>query len=117
MNKKGRLTQKEFETIFQNFDLDSSDELYEPSQQESELDESISKFESMPIPEENGDSLESSTNQNRKNIPKITTKLQKGESVFGCNTEELVFVKWHYTKEVLILSNCHNDKIVSVKRE
>ncbi|GLV33472.1 hypothetical protein CBL_20209, partial [Carabus blaptoides fortunei] len=53
---------------------------------------------------------------NRKNLPKINDKLSRGESIFKCSSTGLMFAKWQDTKEVLMLSNCHNDIIVTVQK-
>jgi len=55
-------------------------------------------------------------NPNRKYLPKIKEKLKRGEYLFQCSKDGLLFVKWQDTKEVLMLSNCHNTDIVSVKK-
>jgi hypothetical protein len=54
---------------------------------------------------------------NRKNLPKITNKLKRGESVFQCTSDGLMFVKWQDTKEVLMLSNCHKNNVVTVNKK
>ncbi|KAF2903606.1 hypothetical protein ILUMI_02577 [Ignelater luminosus] len=38
----------------------------------------------------------------------------RGESSFRCTTDELLFVKWQDTKEVLLMSNCHNTNVTTV---
>lgn len=55
--------------------------------------------------------------RNRKNIPKYSEKLQRGESVFFSTTDNIIFTKWQDTKEVLLLSNCHSNEVVLVKRK
>jgi len=53
---------------------------------------------------------------NRKNLPKIDTKLAKGESVFKACKEGLLYTKWQDTKEVYVLSNCHKNTLTTVKK-
>lgn len=53
---------------------------------------------------------------NRKNVPKIIGKLQRGESVAKCTEDGIVCFKWQDTKEVLLMSNCHGNQLGSVSR-
>lgn len=53
----------------------------------------------------------------RKNIPKLPEKLKRGQSVFKCTNEGVIFAKWQDTKDVLVLSNCHTNKVVSLNKE
>lgn len=53
---------------------------------------------------------------NRKNIPKFTNKLNRGESEFLGNKYGTICARWQDTKEVLMLSNCHADGLMTVKR-
>ncbi|GLV46139.1 hypothetical protein CBL_05200 [Carabus blaptoides fortunei] len=55
-------------------------------------------------------------NRNRRYLPKIKDKLKRGEYLFQCRKDEQLFVKWQDTKEVLMLSNCHNAAVVSAKK-
>lgn len=52
----------------------------------------------------------------RKNVPKFSDKLEKGDSYALQNTSGTLAVKWHDTKEVLVLSNCHSNIKTTVKR-
>ncbi|XP_068209199.1 piggyBac transposable element-derived protein 4-like [Palaemon carinicauda] len=54
---------------------------------------------------------------NRKNLPKLDVKLQRGESeMYVCN-EGILVVSWQDTKFVTILSNCHNTEIGVTQRK
>lgn len=55
--------------------------------------------------------------RNGKNIPKDITKLDRGDSKFLCNENKTLFIRWQDTKEVLVLTNCHSDDTVLVKRK
>ncbi|XP_055376720.1 piggyBac transposable element-derived protein 4-like [Condylostylus longicornis] len=54
---------------------------------------------------------------NRKDLPKITAKLERGEYIFKSNQHGTMAVKWQDTKEVLVLSNCHTNTVGTVKRK
>lgn len=54
---------------------------------------------------------------NRKNVPKVTQKLAKGESVAQSTSDGVIGFKWQDTKEVLLLSNCHDNKVTTVERK
>lgn len=54
---------------------------------------------------------------NRRELPKITEKLERGEYIFKCNQYGAVCVKWQDTKEVLVLSNCHTNTVGTVERK
>lgn len=54
---------------------------------------------------------------NRKNVPIMKEKLKKGESVSQSTADGVVGFKWQDTKEVLLMSNCHDDTITSVERK
>ena len=46
---------------------------------------------------------------NRKNLPVMTSKLKnRGDVEFKCSTTGVVAAKWKDTKEVLLVSNCHD---------
>ena len=50
---------------------------------------------------------------NRKNLPIMTTKLKnRGDVEFKCSTTGVVAAKWKDTKEVLLVSNCHDANTV-----
>lgn len=53
---------------------------------------------------------------NRKNVPTIGGKLQRGQSAFRCTSTGLLCVKWQDTKEVLLMSNCHNPNLTTVTK-
>lgn len=53
---------------------------------------------------------------NRKNIPNITKKLNRGKSEILGNKYGIICVKWHDTKEVTVLSNCHGKNLTVVQR-
>lgn len=53
----------------------------------------------------------------RKNIPNLQTKLKKGESEFRINKNGTLFVQWRDSKDVMVLSNCHSDKIETAVRK
>lgn len=54
---------------------------------------------------------------NRKNVPVIKDKLQKGESISQATADGVIGFKWQDTKEVLLLSNCHDDEVTTVERK
>lgn len=54
---------------------------------------------------------------NRKNVPKMTEKLKRGESTFRCTDSGLLCVKWQDTKEVVVLSNCHQPSLTTVGKK
>ncbi|CAH1964254.1 unnamed protein product [Acanthoscelides obtectus] len=51
---------------------------------------------------------------NRKNVPTMGDKLQKGESQFRCTSSGLLYVKWQDTMEVLLMSNCHKPNLTTI---
>ncbi|XP_044761190.1 piggyBac transposable element-derived protein 1-like [Coccinella septempunctata] len=53
---------------------------------------------------------------NRRNLPKIDTKLEKSQYVFKCTPKGLLYVKWRDTKDVCVLSNCHSNDVTTVKK-
>lgn len=53
---------------------------------------------------------------NRKNVPKFGNKLQRGEAEFKGTSFVLLCVKWQDTKEVLVMSNCHNNEMEVVTK-
>ncbi|KAG4079222.1 hypothetical protein HA402_012658 [Bradysia odoriphaga] len=55
---------------------------------------------------------------NRKNLPKITDKLKRGESKSMCILDDgIICYKWQDTKEVTLLSNCHSHVIETANRK
>lgn len=54
---------------------------------------------------------------NRKNVPVIAEKLKKGESIAQSTADGIVGFKWQDTKEVLVMSNCHDDELTTVERK
>lgn len=54
---------------------------------------------------------------NRKNLPKVTEKLNRGEYVFKCNSSGTLAVVWQDTKQVMLLSNCHEATVGTVQRK
>lgn len=52
----------------------------------------------------------------RKNIPKVNSKLDRGQAEFLCADGGITFTRWQDTKQVLALSNCHGDKMTKVLR-
>ena len=48
----------------------------------------------------------------RKNTPNLSEKLQKrGDAAFVANQSGTIALKWQDKKEVMILSNCHDDSM------
>lgn len=54
---------------------------------------------------------------NRRNVPVIKEKLKKGESIAQSTSDGIIGFKWQDTKEVLLMSNCHDNNITSVERK
>ncbi|XP_055909332.1 piggyBac transposable element-derived protein 4-like [Eupeodes corollae] len=54
---------------------------------------------------------------NRKGLPIIHQKLKKGESAIKASNTGVMFVKWHDTKVVSVLSNCHTANVVEVNKK
>ena len=54
---------------------------------------------------------------NRKNMPAMKEKLQRGQCVFRSTNNGLLCTKWQDTKEVIVLSNCHGPKIVTITKK
>nr|CAI5821164.1 unnamed protein product [Callosobruchus analis] len=54
--------------------------------------------------------------RNRKRLPKsvVNTKLKKGEIVANQNKNNVVFIKWHDKRDVLLLSTKHTDEMKEV---
>lgn len=53
----------------------------------------------------------------RKNVPKFSGKLERGDSeVFTCS-EGLISFRWRDTKDVLLMSNCHDSTIGIINRK
>lgn len=53
---------------------------------------------------------------NRKNVPKFSGKLQRGDSEFRVNDNGTIVCRWQDTKELLAISNCFSDNVVMVQR-
>lgn len=53
---------------------------------------------------------------NRKHLPKMPGKLVRGESVAQASDDGVIAIKWQDTKEVTVVSNCHDYNISSVER-
>lgn len=53
---------------------------------------------------------------NRKNVPAIDGKLQRGQSSAKCTDDGIICFKWQDTKEVLVMSNCHTGSISTADR-
>ncbi|XP_047112433.1 piggyBac transposable element-derived protein 4-like [Schistocerca piceifrons] len=54
---------------------------------------------------------------NRKNVPKSTKKLTRGECEFLCNLSGMLWFKWQDTIEVILVSNCHSNDVCTVNRK
>lgn len=54
---------------------------------------------------------------NRKNIPTMAGKLERGESMAKSAVDGVIAFKWQDTKEVTLLSNCHKSDISTVTRK
>ncbi|XP_054737971.1 piggyBac transposable element-derived protein 3-like [Anastrepha obliqua] len=54
---------------------------------------------------------------NRKSVPKIPEKLQRGEAIFKVNSAGTIAVKWQDVKEVMLLSNCLTSEMSTVRRK
>ncbi|KAJ8929585.1 hypothetical protein NQ314_017692 [Rhamnusium bicolor] len=54
---------------------------------------------------------------NRKNVPIMKEKLQRGQSIFRCTNSGLLCMKWQDTKEVILMSNCHNPDLTTVSKK
>ena len=58
------------------------------------------------------------SNKNRKNVAKLCKKFtEKGESEMACCKEGLLCVRWKDTKDVLLMSNCHEPKETKITRK
>lgn len=55
--------------------------------------------------------------KNRKNVPKFGASLSRGQSEAVVCPEGLVACRWQDSKEVLVLSNCHDVNVSSVQRK
>lgn len=53
----------------------------------------------------------------RKNLPNFHRKLPRGESELYCSDRGSICVRWQDTKDVILLSNCHDEKIVEINRK
>lgn len=53
---------------------------------------------------------------NRKNVPIMNEKLQRGESLAKCTDDGIICFKWQDTKEVLLMSNCDKNIIQTADR-
>lgn len=54
---------------------------------------------------------------NRKKLPVINVKLNKGQCVFRESSTGLMYAKWHDTKEVIVVSNCHSSGISTIEKK
>lgn len=52
----------------------------------------------------------------RKNMPKFDGKLKKGESQFVANEQGTIAVRWQDSRDVLLLSNCHDATVSTTRR-
>ena len=55
--------------------------------------------------------------KNRKNMPKEVEKLKKGESEFQGNQHGILAVRWVDSKEVVMLTNCHDATVNQVQKK
>lgn len=53
---------------------------------------------------------------NRKYLPPLTGKLARGKSMAQVSDDGVIAIKWQDTKEVTLVSNCHENNISSVER-
>ena len=53
----------------------------------------------------------------RKNLPKAPQRLEKGESEFKCNNNGTLLARWRDIKEVILLSNCHNESSSPIQKK
>ena len=58
-----------------------------------------------------------SCNATRKNLPRAAQCLEKGESEFKGNNNGTLLARWRDTKEVILLSNCHNESSCPVQKK
>ena len=56
-------------------------------------------------------------NATKKNLPKAAQRLEKGESEFKCNNNGTLLARWRDTKEVILLSNCHNESSSLIQKK
>lgn len=54
---------------------------------------------------------------NRRNMSQFTKMLGKAESEFRNNLIETIVVCWMDSREVVIVSNCHSNDLIIVKRK
>ena len=54
---------------------------------------------------------------NRKNMPPMKEKLQREQFVFRVTNNGLLCTKWQDTKEIIVLSNGHGPKIVTIYKK
>ncbi|XP_047111729.1 piggyBac transposable element-derived protein 4-like [Schistocerca piceifrons] len=54
---------------------------------------------------------------NRKNVPKSTKKLARGECEFLCNSSGTLWCKWQDTEEVMLVSNCRSNDVCTVNKK
>ena len=55
--------------------------------------------------------------KNRKNLPIMDKVLERGEADFSGNNKGTLAARWIDTKEVLVLSNCHNADMTQVSKK
>lgn len=53
---------------------------------------------------------------NRKDLPDLPGKFERGKSIAKSSDDGLIAIKWQDTKEVTLVSNCHNYNIATVDR-
>ncbi|KAF2890783.1 hypothetical protein ILUMI_15390, partial [Ignelater luminosus] len=54
--------------------------------------------------------------KSRRNVPKSSEKLSRGDSQFRVNNEGAIVCRWQDTKDALAISNCFSDTTTEVKR-
>ena len=55
--------------------------------------------------------------RSRKNIPKFTAKLERGESEFRVSDHGVMAARWMDSNDVIALSNCHHPVNSVVQRK
>ena len=56
-------------------------------------------------------------NATRKNLPQAAQRLEKRESELKCNNNGTLLARRRDTKEVILLSNCHNESSSSIQKK
>ncbi|CAK9796257.1 hypothetical protein ANTPLA_LOCUS712 [Anthophora plagiata] len=54
---------------------------------------------------------------NRKKFPVVNVKFRKEKCISRESNTGFMFVKWHDTKEVIVVSNCHSSDIITVDKK